>query len=123
MTWFYIFVGGGLGSLARYGTGQVANTFGSISLPLGTLISNLVACLVLVLTLIGLQEKIQFSNVFYPLLIVGFCGGYSTFSTFSNETAQLFVKGHYTIAILNLLVSLGAGIGIFLYYHMNQIQK
>jgi CrcB protein len=46
------------------------------------------------------------------LLIIGFCGGFSTFSTFSNETIQLFQQGNASIAVLNILVSLGTGFGI-----------
>jgi CrcB protein len=48
-----------------------------------------------------------------PLLLAGFCGGFSTFSTFSFENFQLLSNGHYSIFALNVLVSLLAGIAVF----------
>lgn len=110
MIWLYVFVGGGLGSLCRYLLTRLSERFVPGNFPVGTILSNLVACALLALLVVGLQNRP--SAWVQPLLIVGFCGGFSTFSTFGNETYQLVQNGHYSIAIANVAVSLIAGIGL-----------
>ena len=115
MNWVLIFIGGGLGSLLRYTIGIVSLKFWSTSFPLGTLITNFLACLLLGLIVYGLSEKMNQYDWIKPLLLIGFCGGFSTFSTFSHETVQLVNSGSIAMAGLNILLSLFTGIAIIFF--------
>ena len=112
MTYLYIFIGGGLGSLARFLTSKASVKLFSTDFPLGTLISNIIACVILALLIVMFSSKQQEYQWIQPLLIIGFCGGYSTFSTFSNETFMLFDNGHTLLAVLNIIISTLVGIGL-----------
>lgn len=109
-----IFLGGGLGSLARYGTGVITSKLFPTTFPVGTLISNILACILLAVIVYSSSGKLMENSWVQPLLLVGFCGGFSTFSSFSNETVQLINMGNYTIAIANILISLLTGLGTVL---------
>lgn len=110
MNYILIFVGGGLGSIARYGTGNLVDSWTRLSLPLGTLISNMLACVIMAVLLTFVIPKMDSNSWITPLLIIGFCGGYSTFSTFSNQTFELLNSGQYFWAITNIFVSVILGI-------------
>lgn len=98
-----IFIGGGLGSLCRYGVSQLFRSLDWVSLPWSTLSSNLISSAILgVVAMKVLQSDQPF---WYAFLAIGFCGGFSTFSTFSFETVHLIKSGQMMWAILNVLVS------------------
>ena len=101
-----VFVGGGLGSVARFSLGKWINAFHNHHFPFGTLAVNITACFVLGLV-IGLADHKQIispaARIFWT---VGFCGGFSTFSTFSNETLYLLQSGFTVSLFLYILLSL-----------------
>ena len=109
-----VFIGGGAGSLARYGIGQLSLKFYKSDFPLGTLLANFLACLVLGLTIYILKDKLTQMEWVKYLVLIGFCGGFSTFSTFSMETLKLFQQDLILMGILNILISLALGVGILL---------
>jgi CrcB protein len=99
-----VFLGGGMGSLLRYGLSQILLRW-SGAFPYSTLCANLLACVVLGLLVVGVSRGIV-SEQMRLFLAVGFCGGLSTFSTFSNETLQLLQQQRYDIAALYITCTL-----------------
>lgn len=108
-----IFIGGGFGSVSRFALGKLAlQVFDQVKFPIGTLIANTLACLILGLTLFFLKDKMMQQEWIKYLIIIGFCGGFSTFSTYSIDTLRLFQTGFFALGIFNILISLALGIGI-----------
>ena len=101
--YFWIFIGGGLGSICRYALSSWLAAF-KIPFPLGTFAANLLASFLLGLVL-GAGLKHTLPEPFRWLVITGFCGGFSTFSTFSNDTLQLWTQAQYGWAAINILVN------------------
>ncbi len=107
-----VFIGGGIGGLMRYAIGIVSVKYISSGFPIATLISNSLACMILGIVMLTIIPKFEGSTWIHPLLVIGFCGGFSTFSTFSLETLTLFQNGNAFLGVLNIIISLGACIGI-----------
>ena len=102
-----VFIGGGAGSLARYGVSMLVVKLAPKAIfPLATLVSNVASCLIFSLVLLFVSEKASVSFPLRLLLLTGFCGGFSTFSAFSYETAELLRSGNITYAAANILLSL-----------------
>ena len=108
-----IFIGGGAGSVARWAMGLVVSKLTTFT-PVGVLAANVLATGILAGLIIwgGVEFSKDSESILMPLLVIGFCGGFSTFSTFSLDTLKLFQEGNITWALLNIFVSLIACIGV-----------
>lgn len=107
-----VFVGGGLGSVARFGVSSMLTSgFKNIN-PVGTLTANIISTIILGLVLYLASQKMGISDNMKALVITGFCGGFSTFSTFSYETFELLRTGQFWFTAANVLVSIVLGIGV-----------
>jgi fluoride exporter len=91
--------GGALGTLARYGLNGVISARVA-TFPLGTMIVNITGCFV-----IGLLAPLMLKHEWRLFLIFGFCGGYTTFSSFGIQTLELARDGEWFYVALNVIGS------------------
>ena len=106
--WIFVFFGGGLGSVARWFIARWL-TPQEGSFPIGTFVANILACLILGL-LMGYHIKHPMAQQHRLLLMMGFCGGFSTFSTFSAEIMTLLKSGNHLLSLVYIGASLVAGL-------------
>jgi len=97
MLW-YIAVGSALGGVSRFLVGDMIQRWASAAFPVGTLLINITGSLLLGLIMGYGAESPALGPEARAFLTVGFCGGYTTFSTFSYETIALVRDGEWTRA-------------------------
>jgi CrcB protein len=100
-----IFLGAGVGGLARYGVGIWTQTVTGPAFPWGTLLVNVTGSLLLTFLYV-LLEGTAGSPEWRAFLGIGFCGGYTTFSTFSYETIRLLQDGEWRQATFYIVGSI-----------------
>jgi len=105
-----IAVGGALGSVARYWVGSSISGRMGIRFPYGTLLVNLTACIVIGFSLTYLDNRLDVSPAWRYLIVVGFIGSYSTFSTYEWETLSSLRAGAFFLAALYAFGSLILGL-------------
>jgi CrcB protein len=109
MKYLLILLGGGVGSLARYVVGSaIATRFGT-RFPAGTMLVNITGCFLIGLTMTLLTERFQPHPYWRLALVVGFLGGYTTFSSFEWETYSAVREGGLWIGLANIVGSVTLG--------------
>jgi CrcB protein len=105
MILLYVALGGAAGSVLRYIIGGAVQRATHAGFPFGTLAVNILGCF-LIGFLIKTFMNAEPSGPTRALLVVGFCGGFTTFSAFSSETLGLFESGAYVRALVYVGVSI-----------------
>lgn len=107
ITYLYVALGGAIGSVARYAVSSAIARGVSEIFPWGTLFANISGCFVIGLfaMLTGPDGRILVPPDFRQFFMIGICGGYTTFSSFSLQTLALARDGDMARAGLNIAAS------------------
>ena len=106
-------IGGIIGTISRYLlAGAIYEAFGT-SFPYGTLLVNLSGCFIIGVLAALADDKQLFGPNLRILFMIGFCGAYTTFSTFILETSNLIKDGETIRALMNVLLSVIVGFIVF----------
>jgi fluoride exporter len=104
-TFFFISIGAILGANLRYGVSQLAVKWFQSNLPYGTALINISGSFLLAFFLVWTTERVLADPRWRLFVAVGFCGGYTTYSSYAYETFALFEQGQWLFAALNVLLT------------------
>lgn len=111
MSWLYVFLGAGLGGVARYAISELTRrAAGPDSLPLATLSVNVIGSLLMGVAfsaLVGAER----SPALFAFIGAGFLGGFTTFSAFSLDVIRVLERGELSLALGYLIGSVALSIG------------
>lgn len=113
MNIFLIFLGAGFGGVLRYWSSIGVYRLLGRQFPFGTLLVNSMGCFLMgLLYIVILERSGRFAPQLRSLILIGFLGGYTTFSTFSIETFNLYEQAQTFKALLNIICSIGLCLGL-----------
>ena len=107
-----IFAVGGLGAISRYGLSSLIGRASDGSFPWGILTVNAMGCLLFGLVYSLVEDRGYLSPDTRVIILVGFAGAFTTFSTFAFDTTQLARSGDWLFAISNVVLNNVIGIGM-----------
>jgi len=107
LTYFWVGVGGAIGSVARYWIALAITALAGPSIPWGTILINVVGSFIIAFfgTLTGVAGSVNVPNDARAFVMVGICGGFTTFSSFSLQTLDLAKEGRLLLALANVVGS------------------
>ena len=122
MNYLIISLGAAIGGVTRYWLSNVVYKVFPAMFPYGTLAVNILGSFVIGLVIFVFDEKELISQQSRLFLTIGFCGGLTTFSTFSLETFSLIRDSEYFLATINVILSVVLCLlGVFLAYIVSKI--
>ena len=104
-TFLLISIGAIIGANLRYFVGQSVARIIPSSLPYGTLLINVSGSFILALFLVWTTERVFADPRWRLIIAIGFCGGFTTFSSYAYETFALFENGQWLACVLNVVAS------------------
>ena len=105
-TYIAIAIGGAVGAMSRYWLSTLIENYNSSPYPYGTFLVNVAGSFLIGVCFIVFAEKLHLVDQWRPLIVIGFLGALTTFSTYSLDALLLFQQGHYNTALLYVLSSL-----------------
>ena len=116
-----IAIGGALGALSRYGIGLLIATMTALPVWVATLGVNIIGCSIMGFMAAYLSSHPALSEQFRPLIMIGFLGGLTTFSSFALDSFALLDKGHYASLSFYLISSFAISLfGFFALYMLTK---
>ena len=113
MKWAFLVIGGAAGTVCRYVLSGLVHEIAGTSFPYGTLVVNLLGCLIIGFLSALTDEKLLLGPEMKVLWMAGFCGAFTTFSTLMLETANLLKDGESAKAFWNVALSVLIGFFVF----------
>lgn len=105
-----VFIGGGTGAVLRYLAGVLAVKVLNVNLPVSTFVVNIAGCFILGFLFALFVSKPEINPALKLALTAGFCGGLTTFSTFSLELFEMLKNAQYMQVLVYLVSSLSVGL-------------
>ena len=102
MNFIYIFIGGGLGSMLRYILSLLFQKTALSQFPLSTFFVNIIGCILIGYLFASCHTSSKNGELVKLLWMVGFCGGFTTFSSFALENVQLMQEGKTIVFLFNV---------------------
>ncbi|MDD2436555.1 MAG: fluoride efflux transporter CrcB [Massilibacteroides sp.] len=106
----FVALGGGIGSSFRYLVSLWFSKHSSFIFPWGTFVINITGCFLIGFLMDAISHNVVTNNNLKLLLVVGLCGGYTTFSTFSAENLRLLENGSYVTLVIYITTSVILGL-------------
>ncbi|HTY58226.1 MAG TPA: fluoride efflux transporter CrcB [Bacteroidota bacterium] len=106
-----VFIGGGLGAVARYLLQGAVYRITGASFPYGTIVVNIIGCFTIGLLMSSMEERFLAAPSLRIFLTIGILGGFTTFSSFSYETMALLREGDLLMGGLNVVASVAICLG------------
>ncbi len=103
-------IGGAVGALSRYGLDRAIEQRSESTFPWSTFVVNVAGCFVVGLVIAALVDRHGAPDLLRAALVVGFCGGFTTFSTFAQETLDLLETSEVVRALVSVTANVVVGV-------------